>query len=183
MDPELEAAARQVRHEARLVAEDLEADVIATELTGRTLADACRELHAAARLVALTLPGVAFSGAIVHVGIDMVTVADDHGNEFDVLLPAIGSIKAVGDARVRPRELASDPKRLRGRLAHAAAIGQHVEVGGPALPAVSGSAAAAAEDHLVLDAADGRLLIPYPAIAWIVRRSQGASTLRASMTW
>ena len=183
MDPDLEAAARQIRHEARLQAEDLEADVIATELTGRTLADACRELHAAARLVSVTLPGISFGGAIVHVGIDLVTVADDLGNEFDVLLPAVGSIKVVGDAPARSGVLAADPKRLRGRLAHAAAVGQPVEVGGPGLPAVSGMAAAAAEDHLVLDAADGRLLIPYPAIAWMVRRGQGPSTPRASMTW
>lgn len=183
MDPDLEAAARQVRHEARLQAEDLEADVISTELTGRTLADACRELHAAGRLVSVTLPGVEFSGAIVHVGIDLVTVADDQGDEFDVLLPAAASVKAVGDASARPEVLAANPKRLRGRLAHAAAVGEPVEVGGPALPAVSGMAAAAAEDHLVLDAAAGRLLIPYSAIAWIVRRGQGPSTPRASMTW
>lgn len=183
MDPDLEAAARQVRHEARLQAEDLEADVISTELTGRTLPDACRELHAAGSLVTVTLPGVTFSGAIVHLGIDLVTVADEQGNEFDVLLPAATSIKAVGDTTARPGELVTDPKRLRGRLAHAAAVGQPVEVGGPALPAVSGMAVAAAEDHLVLDATDGRLLIPYSAIAWIVRRGQGPSTPRASMTW
>lgn len=182
MDPELEAVARQVRHEARLLAEDLEADVISTELTTRTLADACRELHAAGQFVRATLAGASFSGAIAHVGIDLVTVIDDHGNQFDMLLPAVASIKALDRSPSRPGPLVADPKRFRGRLAHAAAVREPVEVGGPALPLVAGLPAAAAEDHLVLDATDGRQLIPYPAITWIVRRAQGPSTPRTSMT-
>lgn len=183
MDPDLEAAARQVRHEARLLAEDLEADVISTDLTSRTLPEACRELHAAGQVVRVNLPGASFTGEVIHVGIDLMTVVDEHGNEFDVLLPAVASIRSVGRLPSRPRPLLTDPKRLRGRLAHAAAVRETLEVGGPALPLVAGVPAAAAEDHLVLDASDGRQLIPYPAIAWIVRRDQGASTPRTSMTW
>jgi len=165
--------ARSLRHEAREAAEELEADVREADLLARSLADAAFELGEDAARVNMTVAGRAVAGVVIHAGEDVVTLADASGGTAHIRLAAIADIRIDDRGRGRTTPRIRDPRTFQSMLAHAQVIGTALELNGPELGSLAGIVIAVAADHVVLESAGRRHIVPISAIASASVRSGG----------
>lgn len=169
---DLSDVARRLRAEQREAQEELEEAIEDQARARRDLSAVALELMHRGDLVRVAIGDHSFLGRVVHVGVDLMTLADAAANAIDVLLPAMTSLRVierVSDGGQARRE--EYPARFRGRLAEAEATGNEIEIGSTQAAPLAGIVASVGVDHVAVNARDGgQWILPLGSIGYLIRR-------------
>ncbi len=180
---ELAEESRRQRAELRRHRGSDERDLVASLDRSRALGDVLREaLHAGASVEAV-VGARTFSGAVNHVGEDLLTLLDGSGNVVDVALSELHSYRVVsrGSADISPAP-GRHPSCVRDCLVVLEALGAEVEVPSGGHRTVRGRVLSLGVDHVVVrgGGAMGEWVVPTHRLAYLVtpqvrRRRPGAA--------
>jgi len=154
--------------EDRQEAEELEAEVIAEELAGRSLRDVAAEWLDGGDTVTVTVRGRSIAGVVVHAGEDFLTLRSRSGDN-DLRFGAIASLVADPKRQGPPTSRSMHPMRFSGRLREVQASGERVALGGPHLEVEQLIIAVVAADHLLAECRGRPLVVPIAAIDSMLR--------------
>ena len=171
---DLSDVARRLRAERREEQEELEEAIEEQERAARDLAAVALELMHRGDVVRVALgEHHNFLGQVVHVGADLMTVEDAAGNEIDVLLPAMRSLRIVERPREGGRARTTEhPARFRGRLADAEATRAEIELGTATGPPLAGTVVSVGVDHVAFRSRDGNeWVVPLGSVTFAIRRA------------
>lgn len=164
VDPHVDRLAAAMDAEVRAEQAAYEAEALRAEQRARSLADVARELVVRGDVVEVVVAGRTLTGAAAHAGRDLLVLDTAHG-VVDVALPAITLLQVVRRVRDGGRPPGRGATTLRARMTEHEVAGLGVTVlladGGT----VDGAVAAAAADHLLVTAARGPAVVPWPAVA------------------
>ncbi|MDQ4129582.1 MAG: hypothetical protein M3133_01090 [Actinomycetota bacterium] len=157
-DPELRELGRELRErlggEFRGEAEESERAAAVAAARARSLADIAATLRSRGDLVAVSMRRRSFTGTIVHVGTDFLTLRTPGGLAHCSLdRPVLLRVVARGQSGgIGP---GPGPATFRARLLELELDGHEVELGGVLLELQRGRIRVVGRDHIVFRAADG----------------------------
>ena len=169
---DLSDVARRLRAEQREAQEELEEAIEEQARSERDLSAVALELMHRGDLVRVAIGDHSFLGRVVHVGVDLMTLADAADNAIDVLLPAMTSLRVIERIRDGGQARREEyPARFRGRLAEAEATGADVELGSAGSAPITCHVVSVGVDHVAVNARDGgEWILPLGSVAYLIRR-------------
>ena len=176
-EAELAEESRRQRAELRRHRFGDERELIASLDRSRSLVDALREaLHAGATLEVF-VGTRAFSGAIHHVGEDLVTILDGFSNVVDIALSATDAYRMVGPRSTGVEPSGGEhPSCIRDCLVVLEALGAHIEVPGSGDTTFEGRLVSLGADFVTVRGgrAGGDWVLPTRRLSYVVTRNERA---------
>lgn len=173
-DDEFDDAIRRFRHERREFEEEVEAGVEQLERSRRTLDEVVLEFMHRGDTLRVSVGAHSWSGQVVHVAPELLTLRTPAESEIDVALDAITSIRVVarspsGDGNPPTSHPGSLLARLRELTVN---DDEEVEIAGALLDTpITGCVVGVAPSHVEVRARDGgEWVLPLAEVGFVIRQ-------------
>lgn len=161
---------RELRLEARVFQEDLEATVAEHAASDRSMRDALIDYGKAGYRVRVEANARSLVGQIEHVGTSLVRLATVEGHKIDIATPAIAGVRVDVGIRTPCSVTTGHPGSMIARMREAIQTDEVIHIERQSGESVDGKVVAVLAEAVEVQAAGALWLIPLDAICWIWRK-------------